>query len=253
MVPSLLGDEPGAQPSAMKNRWIRAGLISVLPRSWKPACYRAMLGYQVGHRVRIGVSLIAVDHCTIADDVQIGHGNVFTRVRRLSLGDHVRIGHLNIFRGGDEVVLDSYSEFLRLNEINSIPDPLVVNPTTPRLHVGPGTIVTAGHKIDFTDEVRLGRRVILGGRNSSIWTHNRQRTAPVSIGDLAYLGSEIRMAPGSSLPERCILGIGSVVTGAIDAPGHLIAGVPARAVQPLSSEEMVLVQRKTRPDLPDDL
>ncbi len=127
MVPSLLGDEPGAQSSAMRNRWIRAGLISVLPRSWKPACYRAMLGYQVGHRVRIGVSLIAVDHCTIADDVEIGHGNVFTRVRRLSLGDHVRIGHLNIFRGGDEVVLDSYSEFLRLNEINSIPDPLVVN------------------------------------------------------------------------------------------------------------------------------
>ncbi len=61
------------------------------------------------------------------------------------------------------------------------------------------------------------------------------------------------MAPGSSLPERCILGIGSVVTGAIDAPGHLIAGVPARAVQPLSSEEMVLVQHKTRQDLPDDL
>jgi acetyltransferase-like isoleucine patch superfamily enzyme len=212
-----------------------------------------MLGYRVGRRVSIGVSLIDVDSCTIADDVEIGHGNIFTRVRRLSLGDHVRIGHLNIFRGGDEVVLDSYAEFIRLNEVNSIPDPIATNPTTPRLQVGPGTVVTAGHKIDFTDEVRLGRRVILGGRNSSIWTHNRQRTAPVTIGDLTYVGSEIRMAPGSSLPERCILGMGSVVTGTIDAPGHLIAGVPARAVQPLSEDEVFLVERKTREDLPDDL
>jgi acetyltransferase-like isoleucine patch superfamily enzyme len=113
--------------------------------------------------------------------------------------------------------------------------------------------VTAGHKIDFTDEVQVGRRVILGGRNSSIWTHNRQRTAPVIVGDLTYLGSEIRMAPGSSVPERCIVGIGAVVTGPVEAPGHLIAGVPARALQPLTEEEMLLVERRTREDLPEDL
>jgi acetyltransferase-like isoleucine patch superfamily enzyme len=237
----------------MKARFLVAGLISILPRSWKPMCYRTLLGYQVGRRVRIGASLIDVESCTIGDDVKIGHGNLFIGVRQLSLGDHVRIGHLNIFRGGDEIVLHPYSEVMRLNELNSIRDPIVVNPTRPRLHVGPGAVVTAGHKIDFTDEVRLGRRVILGGRNSSIWTHNRQRTAPVTVGDLAYLGSEIRMAPGSYLPERCIVGIGSVVTGEIDAPAHLIAGVPARAVHPLSEEEMFLVQRKTREDLPDDL
>jgi acetyltransferase-like isoleucine patch superfamily enzyme len=212
-----------------------------------------LLGYQLGRRVSIGVSLIDVASCAIGDDVEIGHGNVFTGVRRLSLGDNVRIGYLNIFRGGDEINLEPYAEFMRLNEINSIPDPIAVNPTIPRLHVGPGTVVTAGHKIDFTDEVRLGRRVILGGRNSSIWTHNRQRTAPVTIGDLTYVGSEIRMAPGSSLPDRCILGIGSVVTRAIDAPGHLIAGVPARALQPLTEEEVYLVERRTREDLPDGL
>lgn len=237
----------------MRARSIVAGLISILPRRWKPTCYRRMLGYEIGHGVRIGVSLIDVESCTVGDNAKIGHGNLFIGTRRLSLGDHVRIGHLNIFRGGDELLIDSYAEFIRLNEVNSIPDPIVVNLATPRLHVGAGTVVTAGHKIDFTDEVTLGRRVIVGGRNSSIWTHNRQRTAAVAIGDLAYLGSEIRMTPGSSLPDRCILGIGSVVTGAIDAPRHLIAGVPARPLQPLSEEEMFLVERKTREDLPDDL
>jgi acetyltransferase-like isoleucine patch superfamily enzyme len=237
----------------MRARSVVAALIAVLPRPWKPACYRTLLGYEVGQRVRVGLSLIDVRSCTIGNDVQIGHGNVFIEVARLSLADHVRIGHLNLFRGGDEVTLGDYVEVIRLNQINSIPDPVVVNETTPKLRLGPGSVVTAGHKIDFTDEVRLGRRVILGGRNSSIWTHNRQRTAPVTVGDMTYLGSEIRMAPGASVPERCIVGIGAVITGPVDGPGHLIAGVPARAVQPLSEEELVLVERKTREDLPEDL
>jgi acetyltransferase-like isoleucine patch superfamily enzyme len=237
----------------VKARSLAAALIAILPPRMKPFCYRTVLGYRIGRRVHIGFSLLDVQSCFIDDDVRIGHGNVFIRVGRLELQEHVRIGHLNIVRGGDEVVLEAYAELLRLNEINSIPEPVTMNPTTPRVRLGAGTVVTAGHKIDFTDEVLFGRRVILGGRNSSIWTHNRQRTAPVSIGDKAYLGSEIRIAPGSSLPECCIVGIGSVVTSTIDAPGHLIAGVPARPVQPLTDDERFLVERKTREDLPDDL
>ena len=239
--------------AAIRRRSVVAALIAVLPRSWKPGCYRALLGYRIGRRVRIGLSVIDVGSCTIGDDVQIGHGNLFIEVKQLSLDDHVRVGHLNLFRGGDEVALGPYAEVMRLNQINSIPDPVVVNSTTPRMLLGPGSIVTAGHKIDFTDEVRLGRRVILGGRNSSIWSHNRQRTAPVTVGEMTYLGSEIRMAPGSSVPERCIVGLGAVITGPVEAPCHLVAGVPARAVQPLSDEELFLVERKTREDLPDDL
>ncbi|MFN2577867.1 MAG: hypothetical protein ABR607_09290 [Pyrinomonadaceae bacterium] len=174
-------------------------------------------------------------------------------VEKLTLGDHVRIGHLNIIRGGDEVRIGRYSDIIRLNEINSIPDPEVVNSVDPRFIVGPGSIITTGHKIDFTDRVEIGRRTILGGRNSSLWTHNRQRTQPISIGDFAYVGSEIRMAPGASIPPRSVVGIGSVVVGKIDAEGCLIAGVPAKRIKELSPEDRFLVKRKTRPDLPDDV
>jgi len=142
---------------------------------------------------------------------------------------------------------------MRMNEINSIPEPEVVNPVDPRFLLGNGSIITAGHKIDFTDRVEIGRRSIIGGRNSSLWTHNRQRTLPIRIGELAYVGSEIRMAPGSSLPSRCVVGIGSVITNEIDSDGWLIAGVPAKPVKPLSAEDQFLVERKTRPDLPDDI
>jgi len=55
------------------------------------------------------------------------------------------------------------------------------------------------------------------------------------------------------IPSRCIVGIGSVVTGRIEGEYQLIAGVPARGVKPLSEEDRFLVEHKTRPDLPDDL
>jgi len=203
--------------------------------------------------VRIGLSIIDSDSCEIGDDTRIGHFNVVIGVCRLTLGDHVRIGHLNIIRGGDEVRFGRYAELIRMNEINSIPDPDVVNPVDSRITIGPGTIVTTGHKIDFTDRVEIGRRVIIGGRNSSLWTHNRQRTKPISIGDFAYIGSEIRMAPGAAIPARCIVGIGSVIVGKVDGEGWLVGGVPAKPLKQLNAEDLFLIERKTRPDLPDDI
>lgn len=228
-------------------------LLAPLPSFLKRPCYRLFFGYRVGRRVRIGLSVVDAAACEIADDVRIGHLNLIVGVGRLSLGEHAKVGHLNVIRGGDEVSIGRYAEIIRLNEINSIPDPEVVNPTDPRFVLGDGAVVTAGHKIDFTDRVEIGRRAILGGRNSSLWTHNRQRTLPVEIGEMAYVGSEIRVAPGGSIPARCVVGIGSVVTKKLEGEHQLIAGVPARVVKTLSEEDRFLVEHKTRPDLPDDL
>ena len=236
-----------------KSRLLVLGLIAVLPSFLIRPCYRLFFGYRIGKRVQIGFSLVDARDCRIDDDVRIGHLNVIMRVDKLSIGDHVRIGHLNIIRGGDEVRLGRYSEIIRLNEINSIPDPDVVNPTDPRFLLGDGSIITASHKIDFTDRVEIGRRTILGGRNSSLWTHNRQRTRPIKIGSLSYIGSEIRVAPGGVIPSRCIVGIGAVITSELACEGYLIGGLPAKPIKPLTAEDQFLIERKTRPDLPDEI
>jgi acetyltransferase-like isoleucine patch superfamily enzyme len=242
-----------ASSRVSKSRLALLGLVALLPSFLMRSCYRLLFGYRIGKRVRMGFSIIDAKECVIEDDVTIGHFNLMLGIKKLSLGDHVRIGHLNVVRGGDEVRIGRYSDIIRLNEINSIPDPEVVNPVDPTLIIGPGTIVTTGHKIDFTDRVEIGRRAIIGGRNSSLWTHNRQRTEPISIGDLAYVGSEIRMAPGAAIPARCIVGIGSVIVGKLNAEGWLIGGVPAKPLKELSDEDRFLVERKTRPDLPDEI
>ena len=237
-------------------RKIRLALLAatgLLPSPVAVFFLRFLFGYKIGKRVRIGFSIVDAGECEIGDDVSIGHLNVFTGVKKLSIGERSRIGALNIFRGGDEIRIGRYCDILRLNEINSIPEPDVVNEVDPRFIMGDGSMMAASHKIDFTDRVEFGSRVILGGRNSSIWTHNRQKALPVRIGARTYLGSEIRIAPGVEVAANCIVGMGSVLTGKLSEEFQLIGGVPAKAIKPLDEDGRFLVERKTRNDLPDDI
>jgi acetyltransferase-like isoleucine patch superfamily enzyme len=236
-----------------KVRLLFLAFTGLLPSFLKRPCYRLFFGYKIGKGVKIGITLLDAKDCTIDSNVTIGHLNVFIGIKKLSIGDHSRIGHLNIIRGGDEVRLGRYTEILRLNEINAIPEPIAVNEVDSRFILGDGSIITTSHKIDFTDRVEFGKRVILGGRNSSLWTHNRQMTKPIIIGDYSYIGSEIRIVPGGEIPPKCIVGIGAVITKKFDEEYKLIAGVPAKAVKDLDEDGKFLTEFKTRPDLPDDI
>ena len=44
-----------------------------------------------------------------------------------------------------------------------------------------------------------------------------------------------------------------MITGKIESEGWLIAGVPAKPIKELSADDRFLIERKTRPDLPDDI
>jgi carbonic anhydrase/acetyltransferase-like protein (isoleucine patch superfamily) len=237
-------------------RGLRLALLAVLgmlPGVLKRPLYRALFGYRIGRGVRIGLVLLDAQEVELGDGTEIGHLNLVTRVGRLVTGPRVRIGALNIIRGGESVTLGDYAEVMRFNVLNAIPDHDCTTRPVSRLEIGKGAVVVSGHRIDFTDRVTIGRNVIIGGRNSSLWTHNRQQTAPIDIGDFCYLGSEVRLAPGARLPERCILGLGSVLAGAVDTPGSLVGGVPAKVLRPLTAEDDVLIHRKARRDAPDDL
>ena len=135
--------------------------VGILPSFLARSCYRWFFGYKIGRRVRIGFCLLDAKGCVIGDDVSIGHFNVFVGTKSLSIGDNTRIGFLNVFRGGDEISIGRFCEILRLNEINSIPEPDIITKAEPRFLLGDGSMMGASHKIDFTDRVEFGRRVIL--------------------------------------------------------------------------------------------
>jgi carbonic anhydrase/acetyltransferase-like protein (isoleucine patch superfamily) len=242
----------------MTGGWRRAlrlavlALIAPLPSLLKRPLYRLCFGYRIGQGVRIGLVLLDAQRVDMGAGTRIGHLNLVLRVAELVTGREVRIGPLNIIRGGERVSLGDYSTVMRLNVLNAIPDHDCTTHPISILEIGPGAVIVSGHRIDFTDRVTIGRNVIVGGRSSSLWTHTRQETAPIRIGDYCYLGSEVRLAPGAALPERCILALGSVLVDAITTPAYLIGGVPAKPLRALTEKDLALISRKTRADIPDE-
>jgi acetyltransferase-like isoleucine patch superfamily enzyme len=239
--------------AARRLRLATLGVVGLLPGLLKRPLYRLLFGYRIARGVRIGLALLDADEVDLGEGAEIGHLNLITRVGRFAMGPRAHVGSLNIIRGGARVALADYASVMRLNVLNAIPDHDCTTEPESVLDIGAGAVVVSGHRIDFTDKVTIGRNVIIGGRNSSLWTHNRQQTAPITIGDFCYVGSEVRLAPGATLPERCILALGSVLSGTIETAGSLVGGVPARIIRPLGPEDEVLIRRKTRPEIPDDL
>lgn len=220
-----------------------------IPSFVKVLCYRYLFKYEIGPGVKIGFTVIMADKCVIGARSRVGHFNYIANMKRFELGSDVVIGHFNIILGGDCASLGDGALIGRFNEINSIINPLTSNPADPRLTVGRRAVITAWHKIDYTDHVIVGESAILAGRGSCIWTHNRQQTKPVEIGRNCYVGSGIQMAPGAVVPAYCVVGLGSVITKVLSAEYSLIAGVPARVVKPLDAESRAMVEFPTRPDL----
>jgi len=228
-------------------------VTAILPGPLKRCVYRWIFGYQIGRKVRIGFALLDCVHLSIGDYSSLSHGVLFVRCGNVRIGAHVKIGPCNIFRGGESIELRDYCQLLRLNAINAIPDNDCVNAPQSIFTLGYGSVLTAEHRIDFTDRVTIGCCTTIAGRNSSIWTHNRRKASSVVIGDFCYVGSEVRIAPGVQVGDCCIVGLGAVVTrGNIDSH-WLIGGVPAQPVRQLRNEDYELIFSKTRPDLPDQI
>jgi len=223
---------------------------ALLPGFLKRPILRHIFGYRIGRNVRIGMALLDCRSLSIGDNTRIGGGVVFIGCGDVSIGANVNLGFLNVFRGAN-ITLGDYCTILRLNLFNAIAP---LDPNEKRnsvLEVGFGTIITAEHRIDCTDLVRIGKNSILGGRNSSIWTHLRHSGLPVTVGDFCYIGSEVRLTPGCTIPSCSVLGIGSVVTKPLTEEFCLYAGAPAHRIRPLGPEDYDLIFLKTRPDLPD--
>jgi acetyltransferase-like isoleucine patch superfamily enzyme len=87
------------------------------------------------------------------------------------------------------------------------------------------------HAIDFShreNDVRLWQE----GKKD--WTH--VKTAPVVVGDKAWIGMKALILEGVTVGEGAIVGAGAVVTCDVP-PWTLVAGNPARVIRKLDSRE----------------
>ena len=76
----------------------------------------------------------------------------------------------------------------------------------------------------------------MAGIGSQIWTHGSLHTKTgkkldVKLGNGIYIGSGCCIAPGVSIKDDCLIGLGSVITTSFDTENCLIAGNPAKLVK----------------------
>lgn len=195
-------------------RLIIMALILPLPGFLKLLIARIFLGWKIGRRSSVGWSWIDSPLVEIGEDTRIGHFNVFRNCSSVVFGNNVTFLNWNKIFG---------SAFVSSGWIN-------------KFFVGDRAYVTSNHFFDVAGGVVINDGVVVGGRDSQIWSHSikivrgKKELVPIpsEIGANSYLGARVTLVC-SVLPPECIVGAGSVVNKSLiyNSQKQLIAGNPA--------------------------
>lgn len=207
----------------MRLRLCLALLAAILPSNrLRLFVYRRFLGYRIGPGSRIGpLNLIACDSFEVGPGATIGRFNLVRGAFAFSAGPRFFVGHRNTFAcptGLDHpgVAGRGYAR---------------------RIAFGADCLVNDGHFLDAHGAITVGDGSWIAGRDSQFFTHGASaRDRDIAIGARCFIGSAVRFAPGSAVGDTCVVGIGSVVVGRIEADEALVSGFPARVIRGIAEE-----------------
>lgn len=176
---------------------------------------------------------------------KIGLSWVFPR--KLIMEEHSSIGALTVCKSLSLLHLKSYATIGRGNWITGFPSgpgkhfahqPL----RNPQLILSEHAAITHRHLIDCTHSVEIGRFTTLAGFNTQILSHSidlencRQSSAPISIGEYCFIGTNSVLLGGSTLPGHSVLGAKSLLNKCYTDEYNMYGGVPARPLKRLNRD-----------------
>lgn len=201
-------------------------LVTVLlPWSIRRGLLEKHFGYSLHPTSRIGLAWVFPDRLVMGAHSSIGHLTVCKNLALVELGAHSTIGRGNWITGFP-IGTDS-PHFAQEHD------------RRPELVVGTHSAITHRHLIDCTNSITIGSFTTFAGFQSQMLTHsidleqNRQRSAPIRIGDRCFVGTNSVLLGGSALPDFSVLGAKSLLNKAFDQTHHLYGGVPAKPLQSL--------------------
>ena len=171
----------------------------------------------------------------------IGFAWVFPR--KLIMAEKARIDHLTVAIHIDLIEMEQKARIGRGNWITGFP----TNSNSPHfqhqlgrkaeLLIGESAAITKKHHFDCTNRIEIGRFTTIAGYQSQFITHsidlveNRQDSYPISIGEYAFVGTNVVVLGGSSLPSNSVLAAKSLLNKRFTDEWMLYGGVPARAIR----------------------
>lgn len=217
-------------------RTLLMAMTVLLPWGLRRRVLARWRGYRLHPTSRIGLSWVFPEQLVMEAHSRIGNLNVCKGLALLQLGEHASINNGNWITG---FPLGPSRHFAHQPE------------RVPELIVGRHTAITNRHLLDCTNRVTLGAFTTFAGFNSQILTHSidlaecRQSSAPVTIGDYCFIGTNCVLLGGSALPDRSVLGAKSLLNQAFGEDGHLYGGVPAKPIKALPIEQTAYFRRET--------
>lgn len=163
-------------------------------------------------------------------DVRMSQVRVRWHLRHATVGPRARIhGHLyapsrNLTIGSDLLVL-APDRTVRLGGAGRIA-------IGDRCLLNAGAMVTARELVTMGDDVALAYDVIVTDSDDHGIEGATTRTAPVSIGNGAWIGARAIILPGVTVGSRAVVAAGAIVTRDVPAD-TLAAGQPARIIRDL--------------------
>jgi acetyltransferase-like isoleucine patch superfamily enzyme len=207
----------------MNSLMIKAALIAIVPSAaLRRLLYRGLMGFKIPSSSSIGIlTLMAVPSAHLGENVSIGPLNIFKGPFEVTIGAQTRIGRNNRFFSSWKILDPRFTE----------------RKYTPRLQIGQKALVLNDHFFDVYGLLSIGDGSWIAGYGSQFWTHGLSVTdRDIVIGSENYLGSAVRFSPGTSIGDRNILALGSVVLSKIEASDSLISGFPAKAIRSIADD-----------------
>lgn len=207
-----------------KIRRLAAFAISLLPSTGlRTAFYKRFFGYRIGAGTILGFGVqIVVDRFETGVNCVVGRGTTFVGPFSVEIGENTFIGRNNRFSCGAAAADPAHSGMAYAR----------------RLVIGSDALVHEDHLFDVYGSILIGARSWIAGSGSQFWTHGASvMDRDIIIGCACYVGSAVRFAPGSSISDNTIVGMGAVVANRFDATGIVIGGVPARFIKHRTQED----------------
>jgi acetyltransferase-like isoleucine patch superfamily enzyme len=217
---------PPETVQAWKRRTVLAVLVAALPGKLRVLAGRWLLGWDVHPTATVGHTVLAA--------------------RKVTLGPGAKIASGNMIKGLEELRLDADAAIGPFNWISGPPLPSGrfsgARKRRPALVMEESASIASRHHIDCSDTVTLAPFATLGGSRTTIYTHsvnlvaNRQRTAPVHIGERSAVLTHCVILAGMHVPARSIVSAGSVVNTLLTKELTFYVGNPAQATRDLPED-----------------
>lgn len=176
-----------------KIKFLTALGISLLPLNYlRVNAYKTIFRYnilssRIGFRTIILVEYLELINC------KIDSYNTFIGPMRITIEDGARIGSYNTFNCPDW---------------SASKDNLDANYER-KLIVERNAMITNNHYLDIAGLFVLGENSWIAGMGSQFWTHGAGiKDRNIKIGNDCYIGSAVRLSPGSTLGNNIIVGMG---------------------------------------------